>query len=133
MKLLLSAAAVAALLAASPAMAQTDAAPAAASCGTVAPAPGNQPDGATADRAVVEAYTTQFNAWVEATNQVLSCKRARAEEALARANALTGEFNTENTALRGAIDVWTAEVAEFNARAPARRQRDPRSVNNSNR
>jgi hypothetical protein len=129
MRVLLGAA-VAALLLASPAAAQTDAAPAAASCGSVAPAPASQPDGATADRAVVEAYTTQFNAWVEATNLVLSCKRTRAEEALARANALTGEFNTENTTLRSAIDTWTAEVAEFNARAPARRQRDPRSVNN---
>ena len=129
MRVLLGAA-VAALLLASPAVAQTDAAPAAASCSSIAPTPANAPDGATADRAVVEAYTTQFNAWVESTNQVLSCKRTRAEEALARANALTGEFNTENTALRAAIDSWTAEVTEFNARAPARRQRDPRSVTN---
>ena len=127
MKLLLGAA-VAALLVASPAAAQTDAAPAAASCGSVTPGPpANQPDGAIADRAAVEAYTAQFNAWAEANNLVLSCKRSRAEEARARADALAGEFNTENSTLRAAIEVWTAEVAEFNARAPARRpQRDPR-------
>ena len=128
MRLLLGAA-VAALLIASPAMAQTDAAPAAgASCGTVAPAPANAPDGATAERDVVEAYTTQFNAWAEATNTVLSCKRARAEAARAAADALTSEFNAENTTLRSAIDAWTAEVTEFNARAPARRGRDNRSI-----
>ncbi len=127
MKLLLGAA-VAALLMASPAMAQTNAAP--AECGTVAPAPADQPDGATASREVVQAYTESFNAWAEATNQVLSCKRARAEAARAHADALTAEFNTENTALRTAIDSWTAEVTEFNARAPARRERDPRSVVN---
>ena len=128
MKLLLGAA-VAALLVASPAAAQTDAAPAATSCGSVTPGPpANQPDGATADRAAVEAYTVQFNTWAEANNQVLSCKRARAEEARARADALTSEFNTENTALRTAITAWTTEVEEFNARPAARRpQRDPRS------
>jgi hypothetical protein len=126
MKLLLGVA-VAALLIASPAMAQTDAAPAAASCAAVAPAPGDQPDGATADRAAVEAYTERFNAWAEATGQVLACKRARAEEARARADALTTEFNTENTALRTAIDSWTAEVTEFNAR-PQRQRRDPRAA-----
>jgi hypothetical protein len=52
---------------------------------------------------------------------VLSCKRARAEEARARADALTNEFNTENSALRTAVTAWTTEVEEFNAR-PARRQ-----------
>lgn len=125
MKVLLGAA-VAALLMASPAMAQTDAAPA---CAAVAPAPGDQPDGATATREQIEAYTQRFNAWAEATNQALTCKRARAEEARARADALTSEFNTENTALRTAIEAWTAEVTEFNARAPARnRGRDQRSI-----
>lgn len=128
MKLLLSAAAVAALLIASPALAQTDAAPAAASCGAVAPAPDDRPDGATADRAAIEAYTERFNAWGEATNQALACKRARAEAARAQADALTNEFNTENAAVRTAIEAWTAEVAEFNARAPARRARDPRAA-----
>lgn len=125
MKVLLGAA-VAALLMASPAMAQTDAAPA---CGAVTPAPADQPDGATASREQLEAYTQRFNAWAEATNQALACKRSRAEEARARADALTSEFNTENTALRTAIEAWTAEVNEFNARAPARnRGRDQRSI-----
>ena len=121
MKLLLGAA-VAALLVASPAAAQTDAAPAAASCGTIGPAPGGQPDGATVDRAVIEAYTLEFNTWATAANQVLACKRARAEEARVRAEALTGEFNTENAGVRSAIATWTVEVEEFNARTPTRPQ-----------
>jgi hypothetical protein len=74
----------------------------------------------------VEAFTQRFNAWAEATNQVLACKRARAEAARAQADALANEFNTENGALRDAIAAWTAEVEEFNARNP-RRERDPRS------
>jgi hypothetical protein len=127
MKLLIGAA-VAAFLIASPALAQTDAAPAAASCGAVAPAPANAPDGATANRGAVDAYTLSFNAWAEATQAVLSCKRQRAEAARAAADAMTNEFNTENAALRTAITAWTTEVEEFNARAPARRERDPRSA-----
>jgi hypothetical protein len=128
MKLLLGAA-VAALLIASPAMAQTDAAPAAASCGTVAPVPPGLPDGATASHEDVEAYRLAFDAWHTATAPVLACKRTRAEEALARSTALTGEFNTENTAVNSAITAWRAEAEEFNARGPVRPRRDPRSVN----
>jgi hypothetical protein len=125
MKLLLSAA-VAALLMASPAMAQTDAAPA-ASCGTLEPAPANPPDGATAAREVVEGYTQRFNAWAEASNAVLACKRTEAEQARARADALTTEFNTANSGVRDAIAAWTVEVTEFNAR-PQRQRRDPRAA-----
>lgn len=116
--------AIAALLIAPPAMAQTET----ASCGALQAAPADPPDGATANRAAMEAYTERFNAWAEANNQVLQCKRARAEEARARADALTNEFNTENMAMRTAIEAWTAEVTEFNARTP-RRERDSRSVN----
>jgi hypothetical protein len=128
MKFLLGAAAIGALLIASPAIAQTEAAPAAASCGTIAPAPGDRPDGATAERPALEAYTTRFNTWVEATNAVLACKRSRAEVARATADTLTSEFNTENTTVRDSIAAWTAEVEEFNARAPASNRRDTRSV-----
>lgn len=118
-------AAVAALLMAAPAMAQTGAAPAAA-CGALAPMPGDPPDGATASREVVEAYTQRFNAWAEASNAVLTCKRTEAEQARARADALTTEFNTENASVRDAVAAWTAEVTEFNAR-PQRQRRDPRT------
>jgi hypothetical protein len=125
MKLVLGAA-VAALLMASPAMAQTDAAPA-ASCGTLEPMPADPPDGATASGEVVEAYTQRFNAWATASNAVLSCKRTQAEQARARAEALTTEFNTENASVRDAIAAWTVEVTEFNARPP-RQRRDPRAA-----
>lgn len=114
MKFMLGAAA-AALLFATPALAQNTAAPA-ASCGTVEAAPTGMPDGANANRRAVEAFTTRFNAWAEASNQVLACKRTRAEEARAQADALTNEFNTENGTIRTAIAAWTAEVEEFNAR-----------------
>jgi hypothetical protein len=127
MRLLLGAA-VAALLIASPAMAQTGAAP--ATCGAVTPAPTDMPDGATASRPDVEAFTERFNAWAEANNQVLACKRTRAEQARAQADAYTNEFNTENATLRQTIATWTAEVEEFNARnVPARRDRRSRERN----
>jgi len=131
MKLLVGVA-VAALLIASPAMAQTDTAPAApATCGTIGPAPTDQPDGATATRQQVEAFTTRFNTWAEATNAVLSCKRQRAEAARAQADAMAAEFNTENNGLRTAIAAWQTEVDEFNARAPARdRGNRQRSITN---
>lgn len=125
MKLLIGAAA-AALLMATPALAQTDTAAPAASCGTLEPVPADAPDGATASREVVEAYTQRFNEWGERSNAVLACKRAEAEAARARADALTTQFNTENSMVRDAIATWTAEVAEFNAR-PQRQRRDPRA------
>jgi hypothetical protein len=124
MKLVLGAA-VAALLMASPAMAQTDTAP--ASCGALEAMPSDQPDGATASREAVEAYTERFNAWAQASNAVLACKRSQAEQARARADALTTEFNTENSSVRDAITAWTAEVTEFNAR-PQRQRRDSRAA-----
>jgi hypothetical protein len=130
MKLLLGAA-VAALLFASPAMAQTDPAAAPATCGAIAAAPSDQPDGATATREQIEAFTTRFNTWAEATNAVLSCKRTRAEAARAQADAMASEFNTDNNGLRTAIASWQTEVDEFNARAPARdRGGRQRSVTN---
>jgi hypothetical protein len=89
--------------------------------------PGDQPDGATASREVVEAYTQRFNAWAEASNAVLACKRSQAEQARARADALVSEFNTENASVRDAIAAWTVEVTEFNAR-PQRQRRDPRAA-----
>lgn len=131
MKVLLGAAAVAALLIATPAMAQdTTAAP--ASCGAVEAAPGDMPDGASANRNAVEAYTQRFNAWAEATNQVLACKRAQAEAARAEADRLTNEFNTNNSSVRTSVAAWTAEVEEFNARGVGNssgRDRRSRGVN----
>jgi len=127
MRLLLGAA-VAALLIASPAMAQTGAAP--ATCGTYAPAPTEMPDGATASRNEVETFTQSFNAWGESSIQVLTCKRQRAEAALAAANQLMTEYNNEARMQRESIAAWQAEVEEFNARnVPARRDRRSRERN----
>jgi hypothetical protein len=78
------------------------------------------PDGATANRRAVEAFTTRFNEWVSSTNTVLACKRSRAEAARAQADALTAEFNADNGNARAAIAAWTTEVEEFNARGSRR-------------
>lgn len=127
MRLLLGAA-VAAFLIASPAMAQTDAPP--AQCGTFTPAPTEMPDGATATRDQVEAFTQSFNAWGESSIQVLTCKRARAEAARAAADQLMSDYNNEARMQRESIAAWQAEVEEFNARnVPARRDRRSRERN----
>ena len=123
MKFLLGAAAVAALSIASPAMAQTDLASTVAACGTIEAAPSDPPDGATATREAMEAYTQRFNAWAAAGTAVMSCKRTHLEQARAALDALAAEFNTQTGARNTTIEAWTAEVAEFNARAPARPER----------
>ena len=70
MKLLFGAA-VAALLMATPAMAQTEPPPA-ASCGTLAPMPGDQPDGATSSAA------NRSRRWTSCISAACAC-RARQE------------------------------------------------------
>jgi len=122
-------AAVAALLFATPAIAQ-ETAP--ASCGAIEAAPTGMPDGAEANIRAVNAYTERFNAWADANAAVLTCKRERADAARAHADALTTEWNTENGARRAAIAAWQVEVDEFNARNQGARRPggDPRSREN---
>jgi hypothetical protein len=114
---LLSGVAVAALLFATPAFAQTTpAAPAvAAECGTFPSAP-SAPDGATASNEAMSAANTAFTQWAEAYRGVLACHRAEAEALAARSAAKTGEVNTAVTSFNTTSAAWEVEVTEYNAR-----------------
>lgn len=121
MRLFVGAALAAFVLAAAPAIAQTDTpapAPAAAqsACGAIPPTPTDLPDGARASRRQMEAANERVTAWVAAANAVLQCRRAEAEAAQAVANALGADYNAQNGAVRSVITAWEAEAAEFNAR-----------------
>jgi hypothetical protein len=118
MKMLVGAA-FAALMLATPAVAQTDPAASAAvnatSCGALA-APPTLPDGATADREAMEAGNTAFTAWAEANRAVLACRRAEVEALQARFQALRAEYNTGAEQLNATNTAWQADVTEFNER-----------------
>jgi hypothetical protein len=128
MKLVLGAA-VAALLFASPAFAQSEGAPATSTCGAVAPAPA-LPDGATATYEQMETGNTSYDAWYESNRVALECRRAEVVAAEARYQTLRTAFNTNTEEVTAARTSWEAEVAEFNARSPARpnRGRSQRSI-----
>lgn len=104
MKVLIGAAAAAVLLAAAPAFAQTNMSP---NCTGFDPAP-TLPDGATANRAAVEAMNTQLQAWADARrDKLLACQ--------ADINAMSQAFNTAQQERQATTAAWNAEVAEFNA------------------
>lgn len=115
MKVLIGAVAAAALLAASPALAQTNMSP---NCTGFDPAP-TLPDGATAERSVVEAMNAQVEAWANARrDKLLACQA----DINAMAQAMQAA-NQERTALTTA---WNTEVTEFNARGTASSSRRER-------
>jgi hypothetical protein len=106
MKVLIGAAAAAVLLAATPAFAQTALSP---NCSGFEPAP-TLPDGATANRAAVEAMNNQIQAWADARrDKLLACQ--------ADITAMSQAFNTAQQERQAVTTAWNAEVAEFNARA----------------
>jgi hypothetical protein len=117
-KKILFGAALAASLLAAPALAQT-AAPAAANppsrCGAPPAAP-EIPDGATSNRATMDAANAAYQAFGAAMQQNLACRRAEVEELEARKDALTAEHNAAVAELQRATDAITAEATEFNAR-----------------
>jgi len=104
-------------LIATPAMAQTESAPAAAvsQCGDMPAAP-TIPDGATADRAAMDAANAAYNAWGAQAQAVLSCRRAEAQEARARSDALVGQYNAAAEQVRTTSEQMVAAAAAFNAR-----------------
>jgi len=106
MKVLIgAAAAVAALLMTAPAFAQANISP---NCTGFAPAP-TLPDGATANRAAVEAMSTQVQAWADARrDKLLACQ--------ADINAMSQAFNTAQQERQALTTAWNTEVTEFNAR-----------------
>lgn len=115
--------AVAAVLFAAPALAQTGSAPASGSaCAALAPAP-TLPDGAQADYEEMESGNAAFRAWGEATRASLECRRAEVEAARARYEALRTEFNAGAEQLNSVQTGWEADVTEFNERNPRSRSR----------
>jgi hypothetical protein len=110
---------LAAALTVAPAAAQTQGAPPAAAaasrCGVVPPAP-TIPDGATANRAAMNAARTAYNEWGAQAQTVLACRRAEVEELRARTDALVNEYNAANSQARVVSEQMVAEVAEFDAR-----------------
>lgn len=112
MRILIGAAA-AALLLASPALAQTEATPNV--CAGFAAAP-TLPDGATANAAAITAGDTSFRAWHTAGAEKLGQCRAEVEAAFARARELEAQHNAAAAQLNGTRDAWQVEVNEYNAR-----------------
>jgi len=105
MKVLIGAAVAALVMAASPAFAQTTT----PNCTGFDPAP-TLPDGASANRAAIEAANAQVQAWSEARRQkLLACQ--------ADVNAMSQAFNAAEQERRTLQSAWEAEVQEFNARS----------------
>lgn len=116
MKVLIGAA-VAALLFAGSAVAQTTTAPtlAPSRCGEAPVAP-QLPDGAHATSAQMTAGNAAYDTWAHAMQANVQCRRAEAEELRAQADARTNEYNGFAGALNQTVANWQAEVAEYNAR-----------------
>jgi hypothetical protein len=115
-------AALAALLLASPAIAQyttppTSTATAGPSQCAAAPEAPSMPDGASANRAAMVAANERFTAWVAASQTYLECVRLEADAAAATYTARRDTYNTGRDSLRTAVESWTAETAEFNSRS----------------
>lgn len=129
----LLAGAFAALCMAGAAYAQTEGAPAAgvvtsaSSCGEL-PARPTLPDGATADRAGMDAANVTYTAWAQAYHANLQCRRTEADNARATWQARVVEYNAGAVALNDSNTSWEAEVVEYNARGedPAARRRAER-------
>lgn len=124
MKILLGAA-VAALLLATPAVAQDTTAPAAAdatsSCAALA-APPTFPDGATAQFDDMEQGNLAYRSWAQSNRTILECRLAEVEAAQARYQALRQTYNAGAEQLRTVTTAWEADVAEFNERNQNRRR-----------
>ena len=106
MKVLIGAAAAAVILSAAPAFAQTNMSP---NCTGFEAAP-TLPDGATAERAAVEAMNTQVQAWADARRtKLLACQ--------ADINAMAQAMQAANQERTTVTTAWNAEVTEFNARS----------------
>jgi hypothetical protein len=119
--------AVAAMLFAAPALAQTTPAPAApaaipaSSCGE-APATPTLPDGATASRRDMDAANTTYTSWAEAYRANVQCRHAEAEALQAQAAARAAEHNAAVELFNTTTTAWEADVAEYNARPGNRRR-----------
>jgi hypothetical protein len=121
--------AVAAMLIATPVLAQTAGEATAttpapvppSACGSPTPAP-TLPDGATASREDMATSNTAYVAWAEAYRAIVQCRHAEAQALRAQADARAQEHNAAVEAFNTTSTAWEAEVAEFNARTGSRRR-----------
>ena len=121
MRLLIGAAAMALLFAAPVAQAQ----PASPNCSDFAPVP-SLPDGATADRAAIEAGNAQYETWGQARLAKLQLCRAEIEALRTQLVSFEQAYNSNNGELNTVVTNWQAEVAEFNERGAAAGRRSSR-------
>ncbi len=115
-------AAVAALLIATPASAQTETGAAETACAAVAAAP-SLPDGATATYEQMEEANAAYNSWFESNRTALECRRAEVEAVQARYQSLRTAYNAGVEQVNATRTSWEAEVTEFNARSPQQQRR----------
>ncbi len=121
--------AVAAMLIATPVLAQTGGETAVtptapvppSTCGAPPPAP-TLPDGASADRDDMAAGNTTYTSWAEAYRVVVLCRHAEAQALRAQADARAQEHNAAVESFNATTATWEADVTEFNARTGNRRR-----------
>jgi hypothetical protein len=116
MKVVLGAA-VAAMLAASPALAQTTpaATPPPTACAAL-PSPPTLPDGAAADRNAMAAGNATFTEWTNVYIAALQCRRDEVTALRAQLEARVAEHNAAAEVLNATNRSWEADVAEYNER-----------------
>lgn len=114
-------AATALLLMAAPAAAQNETGGAQTECAPFPEAP-NLPDGATSDRAAMEAANGRYSAWAHAYQAGLACRRAEAEQLRAAWQASVADHNAAADHMNQTNARWEAEVAEFNGRSGQREE-----------
>jgi len=133
---LLIGAALAAFLAATPALGQTTTpAPAAdpvataqpSACGPL-PAPPAVPDGANASRVQMEEASAALTAWAEQYRPALQCRRAEVAQYRANYDARLAEHNAAAGVLISTTQSFQAEATEWNQRNP--RRDNPRTRRN---
>ena len=71
-------------------------------------------DGADADFDDMEAGTATLTSWAAGNRTVLTCRRAEADAAIARARALSDVYEAGVAQLNAGNAAWEAEVNEFN-------------------
>ncbi|MBC7768125.1 MAG: hypothetical protein H7124_05010 [Phycisphaerales bacterium] len=125
MKLMIGAAAAAMLLA-TPAMAQTTAPSIPASCSNFDAAP-TLVDGAAATRQQMTATSASVEAWRSALEQKRTACQTDVTALRAQLEAAVGAYNASAQSAAQTLNAWNVEVTEFNARgeqsstAPERR------------
>lgn len=119
-------AAVAAMMLAGVALAQTEgetaqppAVVAQTQCPAADPAP-SPPDGATADVETVNAYNSAYQTWGEGLRAALQCRQAEIRQLDAERESLVAQHNELARVLNATTEAWRVESEEFCARRGSR-------------